>query len=353
MANLTEISIFTRKFFVWLVLAFIGYLILKIIISFGIGYWAMTHPPTLPLPNVLFGKIPKPVFPLDSTTSAGLNFSLQNIEGRPPESTGAGKVYSMPKKLPTLLSPERALKFAAKLGFLNQPDIVQSTNYHFTDPAEPDRTLSLDIVNMNFHLKYDYQKNPQIFEKVKFQTKHQPLTEVKNYLRFNNLFDESIINGKTTLDLLIYDPINKRFKPATSLSTTQAVRINFFKTDLETLKILPPKFNLSYISVLYAPSPGISSPIIEISYTFWPIAFDDFGTYPLISGTSAWEELVKGNAAIISMGNNTSGNIVIRNIYMAYYDSEDPQLFLQPIFVFEGDNNFVAYLPAIIPDWLE
>ena len=122
---------------------------------------------------------------------------------------------------------------------------------------------------------------------------------------------------------------------------------------METLKILPPKFNLSYISVLYAPSPGISSPIIEISYTFWPIAFDDFGTYPLISGTSAWEELVKGNAAIISMGNNTSGNIVIRNIYMAYYDSEDPQLFLQPIFVFEGDNNFVAYLPAIIPDWLE
>ncbi|NMB56402.1 hypothetical protein GYA19_00515, partial [Candidatus Beckwithbacteria bacterium] len=43
--------------------------------------------------------------------------------------------------------------------------------------------------------------------------------------------------------------------------------------------------------------------------------------------------------------------IMIRNISLAYFDSKLPQKYLQPIYVFEGDDNsnreFIAYIPAL------
>ena len=351
MANLTEMSIGFRKFILYLLYAFIGYLVLKVLISFGVQYWKMTHPPVLPPPNMKFNKLPKPIFSIGATQSAGLIFTLENIEGKPPESTDAGRVYAMPKKLPTLLSPDRALKFASKIDFTKEPNTVSSTMYYFTDPRDDKRTLSLDIVNMNFQLKYDYQKTPEIFTEGQINTKEQPVEDVSNYIRSNGLFDESIAKGKITTELLTYEPSEKTFREASSLSAANTVRVNFFRQDLDGWKILPPEFSKSYNYALYTPGKKIQ--VIELFYTFWPIAFDDFGTYPLISAASAWEELIGGKATVVNFGGNSRDNIVIRNIYLAYYDSENPQMYLQPIFVFEGDNNFVAYLPAITSDWLE
>ena len=54
----------------------------------------------------------------------------------------------------------------------------------------------------------------------------------------------------------------------------------------------------------------------------------------------------------MNLGNNSKDRIVIRNISLAYYDSDEPQEYLQPIFIFEGDNDFVAYLPAITGEYL-
>lgn len=353
MANLTEISIATRKLFVWLAVVFVGYIILKILVSFGVDYWKTANPPTLPPPDVRFNKITAPKFTKIATSSSGLKFTLENIEGRPPETTTAAKVYRMPKKLPSLLSSQKAKSFATKLGFISDPQALTSTSYLFTDPQNPLRTLLLDTVNMNFKLSYDYGGVTQIFNSGRITSSDQAINEVKNLIRFNNLFDETIINGKVTTDLLKYDSVNKQFIPASSLSSTSAIRINFFRQDIDKLKILSSSFNQSYIYAIYVPSSVHPTQIIELAYIFWPIAFDDFATYPLKSAASAWADLVDGYAAVVSMGNSQSDHIVIRNIYLAYFDSEEPQAFLQPIFVFEGDNNFVAYLPAIEQSWLE
>ena len=185
-------------------------------------------------------------------------------------------------------------------------------------------------------------------------SREQAVSEVKNFIQYNNLFDASIIGGKITTELLVYNASNKQFVPTNSLSKAQLVRVNFFRQDLDGFKIIPPLFSHSYNYALYNP-PSSSSPsqIIELSYTFWPIAFDDFATYPLISSTTAWQDLLDGYATVINMGTNQPDNIIIRNIYLAYYDSEESQTYMQPIFVFEGDNDFVAYLPAIMSQWLE
>ncbi len=353
MGSLTEISIVTRKSVIFITLTLIVLVLIRLLIQLGINYWKATHPIPAPPPNVLFGKIPSPNFPQSATVSSSLKFTLENIEGKPPETTSAGKVYAMIKKAPTILSSQRAKAFANKLGFKNEPEVLSSTYYKFINDRDELQTLEVDIVTMNFKLKYDYTKNPQIFYQGNIRSKNQAINDVKAYISSKGLFDSLILNGKITADLLKFDMTTKTFSVASSLSNTDAVRVNFVRNDLDGLKVLPPKFDKSFTYVLYTASFSDNWKYPEIIYTYWPIDYSNFATYPLRSSTTAWQNLVDGQATIIEMGGNNSNNIIIRNIYLAYYDSEEFQPYLQPIFVFEGDNNFVAYLPAVDSQWLD
>ena len=69
--------------------------------------------------------------------------------------------------------------------------------------------------------------------------------------------------------------------------------------------------------------------------------------------STAWEELQAGRGFIARYPTNGAISIVVRQVYLGYYDSFDPQMYLQPVFVFEGDNGFLAYVPAVIPEWIE
>lgn len=353
MTSLTEISISTRKIIVWIVAIFIAYLTIKTLIGIGISYWNQTHPTPIIPPDVRFNKLPNPKFTSVATSSSGMKFILETIEGRPPETTSAGIVYAMPKRLPSLLASQRAKAFAAKLGFKDEPEIINTTYYRFIDSQDSLRTLEIDITTMNYKLKYDYERKPQFFDNVQFQTKEEVISEVTNFIRFNNLFDESILKGVVTTDLLRYSPDTKTFLPATSLSNANTIKVNFARSNLNDMRIISPSFINSYIYALFTTTSVANARIYELNYTFWPIAFDDFATYPLRQSITAWQDLIDGYAFVVNLGNNTPDNIVIRNIYLAYYDSEEPQPYLQPIFVFEGDNDFVAYLPAISSEWLE
>ena len=117
------------------------------------------------------------------------------------------------------------------------------------------------------------------------------------------------------------------------------------------MKLLPPEYDKSYTYVLVSSSTENKNKVIEAQYKFWPIATDNFGTYPIRSSAEAWQEVLDGNGVVASYGQNPLDTvIIIRRIYLAYYDSGMPDNYLQPIFVFSGDNGFAAYTPAIVKD---
>jgi len=49
----------------------------------------------------------------------------------------------------------------------------------------------------------------------------------------------------------------------------------------------------------------------------------------------------------------TVATVTVRDIALAYYDAEDPQQFMQPVYVFKGDDDFVGYVPALLDQWVE
>lgn len=354
MANLTEISVATRKIAIWLVVLFVGFIILRLIAGVILNSLFSREEPPPPPPDVRFNKLPKPNFPESFKSSSGLQFSLENVSGSPPETSPSGKVYRMPKKLPSFLAPDNAKKLAQKLGFLEEPEI-NSVYYFFRSSEDPLYTLQIDSVNLNYQLKYNYSENPEIFTSGQITSDDIVENEVKTFLQSYAPIDDSLLKGNRTLDYLKFNSAEKQLTGSTSLSNSQAVRLNLFREDIDNLKVVTPNFFQSFNYVMFAPTNNSNlKNILEVVYTFWPIAVNDFATYPLISAAQAYEFLTSGSATVANIGFNSDATfIIIRNIYLAYYDTEEPQQYLQPVFVFEGDNNFVAYYPAISSEYLE
>ncbi len=357
MATLTEISVYSRKVLLWVAGIIVGFIILKILLSFFISYWRAAHPPPPVLPNVLFDKLPTPKFPEDIGTSAGLTIKLENIEGRPPETTPSANVYFMPKKLPSLLAPAKAKDFAAKMDFTGEPQIVSTYQYRFTDTTYSNRVLNLDINNLNFDLTFDYISDPSTFETVGMDPTSKVIETVKGYMQNQGLVDSSIFSVPPVVSYYRYDSTTHELKAVVPKEDADTARIDFFRPDIADIsgyRMLTPWYNRSYNYAIISTSADLKKKFLKINYTLWPIDFGNVATYPLRTSQSAWEDLVAGNGMVATMGENSPESIVIvRKIYLAYYDSGFADNYIQPIFVFEGDRGFVAYVPAITSDWLE
>ena len=308
-------------------------------------------PPPAP-PDIAFGNLPKLKFPETAVVSSGFSYFLENIEGKPPETTASARVFLMPKKTYTFESGENANKLAKSLNFQGNAK-VDTVYYYFINENNPNLTLFVDSTNLNFQYKYNYANNPEIFQIGIIPSVEEAEKNAREFLNFSRLWDDSIFEGKTVSEVLIYDDRLKKFVDASSLSNSNAVRVNYFRKEIDEFSLVSDEFNRSHNYLIYANTQGTElNNILEISYFFWPIDFNSFASYPLLSGEEAYQALLEGKVQVINRGENNS-EITIRKIYLAYYDSAIPQTYLQPIFVFEGDNNFVAYLPAIRSEYFQ
>lgn len=359
MSQLTDISVQFRKIAMYagigLVVIFVLQLIVRLIIS------SLSSPPGLvvepvvpsPTPDMRFGKLPYPKFSVVQQTSAGLNLELINIEGKPPEVSGTATVFSMPKKLPSLLTNDRAAKFAGKLGYIGTPQVLDSRRFFYIHPTDPLLSLTLDRVMFNFLLKFDWQKDPQrVFGPLGID-QNTATRNLMGFIQEYGLFDDSILRGKATHQPLVYNGSTNTLAPVQKTTQANAFRMDFFRTNIGDLTVLPPGFDTSPVYAIYTPSTSLRKGVLEIGYTFWPIAPDDGATYPLRTSDAAWKDLQDGFGTVVRLGQNNPEKVIVRQIYLAYLDTPDPQPYLQPIFVFTGDNGFVAYLPAITKEYLE
>lgn len=349
MSSLTQISINARKALVFGIILFVAYLILNAIFNAVLRSLQKPPPPFILLPQNEYGQLPSPKFTTAENT-AGINLTLENIEGHPPESTTAAKVYKFPERLYTSLSLDRARAFGRNLGFRDEPVAQSKTLYLFTDPNNPLRTLQIDVVTFNFQIKYNYAQSPDLFKNLPNTGKDQLVKDARNFI--TPLFDSTLL-GNIKSDYLKVDATGTQLVPATDrFDPIQGVKMNFFRPNLDGLKIVTSQFFESQVNLTHIPTPDINTSFLNISYTFWPIAYDSYSLYGIRTALQAWQDLKDGYGAVISMGNNTPEKVVIRDIYMAYYDSEEEQPYLQPVYVFEGDNDFVAYVPAVSPEQL-
>jgi len=350
MATLTETAYQTRKAINWTILAIISYVILRLLWGIFVSIFFAIFPPKAPPPNHIFGVLPAVKFPAPIASPSGtLTFRLETIEGSVPKASESATVYFMPKLAPNLLGLTNATAFAKRMEFTKDP--IQETKYlyRFEDADTPLRILRYDIVSKNFILRYLYDRDMAVFSERNIPIADAAKLEAKNILQTYGLYEKDIENGTNTVQFLKLS--GNTLVQTTSLSQADSVRVDFYRAPIGNTKIVTPYPNEGPISFVFSGSKDIKKRVLQFAYTFWPIDYQTTATYGLKPSSLAWTELQNGQGYIVRYPKTMTA--VIRKVYLAYYDSMDPQTYLQPVFVFEGDEDFMAYVPAVAVPWIE
>jgi len=349
MATLTETAYYSRQAIKYGSIAVVVLLILRgAFLSFR-AYWKKAHPPPPPPPTVAFGKLPRLQFP-ERTGLPKLSFKLETISGGLPKLATQAKVFFVPQPSSNLLAWDNTKAWARQLGFNREPETVDKFDYRFTSETRPPTTLEVNVLTKNFSLYYDWKSDLEILSQGNPPQEKEAIALARGFLQGAGALTDDLMQGPTEVTYLKYQEGN--LVKALFFSEANFAKVNLFRQNLDNLKILPANPKEANVVITIAPTSSRNRGIIEVKYTHFPISQANFATYPLVDVNSGWSQLTGEKAFIANLGNNPEGKIIIRNAFLAYYDSLEPQNFLQPVVVFEGDNDFYAYVPAISEAWI-
>ncbi|MBI4066181.1 hypothetical protein HY411_00540, partial [Candidatus Gottesmanbacteria bacterium] len=242
-------------------------------------------------------------------------------------------------------------EFAKRLGLNPKPIEETKAIYRFEDDTTALRRLRYDIVSNNFILRYGFDQDTGLFTERNLPSVDAAVAEAKSMMQTFALYGQDLTKGTNKVSFLKL--VGDTLVPTTSLSQAEAVRVDFFRQNVGGLKLFTPYPDEGQVVFIFSGSKNNKKKVLQFAYTLWPIDYETFGTYALKTSAVAWEELKSGHGYIARYPTNAATSIVIRQVYLGYYDSFDPQMYLQPVFVFEGDNGFLSYVPAVTPEWTE
>ncbi|MCJ7805426.1 hypothetical protein MUP46_02165 [Patescibacteria group bacterium] len=345
MTTLSRVAVTTRKIVRYGIFFLIFLIIGRIGLTLGTAVYRHFYPKPPPAPTVSYGKLPKLPFP--DRAKINLNFSLETPEGGLPTLPTQAKVFSQPKLSPNLLSLDMAKEKAASLGFDPSEQSISSTIYKFKN-KNSEATLEMNIVTGIFSISYDLKKDSSPIEK------KPPAPEIaasiaRSYLSSASLLPDDL-SGPTTHEFLKIN--GDKFDGALSLAESDIVKIHLYRKSYDNLPSLPPDPNQANVWFMVSGALVKEKQIIAAELHYFPVDETQFSTYPIKTAQTAWDELTGGKVFVATYGINKNGDSVkIRRVYLAYYDSNTQAQFFQPIIVFEGDNGFVAYDPAVTSDY--
>jgi len=320
----------------------------RIFLDAGVSLYKKVFPAPTPDPTVKFGKLTKIPFPESATTK--LTYTLETVTGGLPQDMATqAKVYFMPKISANLLSLDNTKSKAESLGFDKDIQQISETVYKFKHSNYPS-TLQINIVTNNFSISYDLASDNSLINLM------PPVAEVAasdfgSYLSKAGMLPDDL-TGSVTHDFLKIS--DGQLISAMSLSEANFIKINLFRKNYDNLPSLTKNPNQSNVWAIMSGVPNQGQQIVASEYHYHAVDETQYSTYPVKTPEVAFGELQNGQAYIASLGINAEGdNLKIRRIYLAYFDPEEITEYYQPIYVFEGDNGFTAYLPAITADYYQ
>jgi len=309
------------------------------------------HPPAPAAPNVAFGKLPVINFPEGSEDKPN-NFQLETVDGGLPESMPKTvKIYFIPQVGGKFLSLDKATQTAKKLSFTDPPEKISEEVYRFTNIINS-TTLTINVFTGQFEYHYNYLGDQTLINPKGLPSENEAISLVKTFLeqidKKTDEIDESEFKAnywKMAADKLV---------SAVAPSEADFIRINVFREKAGgEYPLMPPDPNFGLISFLLSGIEVQSKKIVEAKFVYFSYDKEKFGTYPTKTIEQAFEELKNKKYYLASFTGNKDKTIKIRKIYFAYFDPPSSAKFLQPLFVFQGDDNFYGYVSAVASEWTE
>lgn len=349
MFTLSDASKDTKQILKWAGIIFGGLMTILVILRL-ITIIRNTYFPTIPKPNFAFGKLQPQSFPANKTDQK-FTYSINTLDGNLPNLKTQAKIYRMSIFKPDLLSADKFQNRITAIGFKRGWTAVSDKIFEWRTDSSfggMEKNIRFNTINDNFTITSAYVSNPDVLKSKNLPTEAQAITRATNLLDNIQALPDDIDLEKTKTNLFSIQ--NNSLKPATSLSNSQIIEVNFFQKDIDKLPIFYENPNSSNISVLIGGGSYQEGNLVGANYIYQAVS-ENSGTYPLKTVSTAYEQLKSGQAYIASyFGNST--NITITNVFLAYYIGSQTQDFLMPIFVFEGNDGFFAYVGAVTDEWI-
>jgi len=347
-ATLTETAYYSRRIIKFGSIGLAVFLVARFLVLTGIAYYKKLNPPPAPPPTVAFGVLPKLVFGEEKQPE--LNYRLETVSGVTPDLGDKATVYFMPVRQANLLALERMTDLAKKLDFDGAPEQLSAKNYVWRRDNPIPATLTADIVSGSFVVKVSWQQDPTILSALNLPNAQEAIVEGQRFLQSAGIFAEDLLLGKA--EVSFYKSDVNEFVEAVSLSEAEFVRVDFFRNDIDELKVYTPNLKSGVVSLIFSGAKITGKRVVELFYNYFPVSYEQSETYPVKTSRTAWEELMSGAGHVANVDKLVT-NVVVRKVSMGYFDSVVPQHYMQPVYVFEGDGNFVGYVPAVSKDWVE
>lgn len=349
MATLGETAIVARKAILYGGVTLVALIVGRVILTASISYWKSIHPDPPPPPDVKFGKLPKLVFPQKELAS--LQYTLETRTGKlPSDLPGQFKVYFMPIKKPSLLAYDSAKSVANRLDFIQEPKKLSETEYRWDTNDPVPSSLTINVITGSFVLDRRWQNDPSYTTPNIYYTDTQSLDRMYNILSRVELLPEDIKEGGYTIQYLKAD--KDQIVSAVSLSQAHFVQVNLYRAPVEDVPVVSPRSDRGLISATLALQREDDKQFVSLDYNYFPVELETSAVYPLISVTEAWKRMQGGQGYVVGVKPSAT-NVTVRDISLALYDAEEPQQFMQPVYVFKGDPDFVGYVPALSDSWVE
>lgn len=349
MTNLTETAYYTRKGMKIGVIILAIFFFLRISVSVIKSYWQKKHPPEPEKPTVSFGKLPKINFPAGENPKI-TNFQLETPTGDLPSLKDRANVYFIPGFGAQFLALEKAQKLAEKLNLNPTPEKIREDIYRFSNNTLR-YTLTINVLSGNLRFFYPYLEDQTLINPQKLPTKEEAWKIVKDFLSKINLLYQDLEDGK--VQITYFKIQEKELVAAPSASEADLIRIDLFRQDIENqYQIMSKDPQGSLIYFLISGAESQNKQIVDAVFNYSLVDFEKSSTYPIKTSRQAFEELEKGNYYLARLDKKDARSITIRQLSLGYFEPTEISQFLQPIFIFQGDSNFTAYLPAVTPEWM-
>jgi len=342
MASLTEVAYYSRKSIKFGVIGIVAYIVLQAIVIFGINLYNQLYPPPPPPPTMGFGLLPRLKF--SQTGGYNYNFNLQTPTRVFPQFSDRASVFYVPQQKASLFAYQQAENTASKYKFSGKGQQIGETVYQWQKRIPQALTMKIDIITGAFDYEYQWQADTSILNDKRPLTEDQVYQIAASFLRLDalNTSDIDLLKAKLTY----YKASAGSLVPVLSLSEADFIKVDYFRNNIDDYQVVTYKPQDGIISMLISKSSQYDKQVISANFDHYAVNYLQPETYPLMPIATAWEQLKSGQAYIAS-NNGNSDQVNIRRIELAYFDPPKQQEFFQPVYVFRGDNDFIAYIPAI------
>jgi hypothetical protein len=291
-------------------------------------------------PNVKYGILNKIVFPEKEFTTK--NFSFEFPQDKAPVFSDKAKVYTVYRSNKSFLALEIEKEMAKKMGFVKEPRQISNNIYEFEN--DYNQKLKVNILDGSFILTYPYQNDQLMLSETNMKGEKEAINSLKSFLEAAERWRDDFDVEATKITLL-------KHKDSNLIEVSGISEANFIRVDIarhkidDKFKIVSINPNQSVVSALISSSTTRARSIVDLKYRYAEIQRESFATYPIIKAETAIAKLKAGNYWPAS--DVVADKIIIRRMSLAYFEPASLTNFMQPIFVFEGDGGFVAYVEAI------